>query len=360
MTLPNDIWNIQGKNYMNRKCLFYIVLFMGSMILSGCGVSAGASTGKIVFESSRDGSGEIYVMNPDGSAQTRLTNNTANDTRPIWSPDGKKILFVSDRDSNINALYAMNADGTEQARLSTGDEGIDLFDISPDGQKIAFMVYDFISVDLTSGTAAQTIYVMNADGSAQTRLVSGQTYLASPAFAWSPDGQAITYISINDEEVGISVINPDGSNETCLTNLNDLIFEWSPDGRRIAFTSHRDKNSEIYLMNADGSAQTRLTNSPEADDTPAWSPDGKKIAFISARDGQREVYVMNANGSNQKRLTNVSTEKYQPLWSPDGRNIVFSTKQNNTIQIYIMNANGSHLTILTDMATFNANPDWSP
>ena len=270
-------------------------------------------------------------MNPDGSAQTRLTNNTDDDTRPIWSPDGKNILFISDRDSNTNALYAMNADGSEQVRLSTGDEGIDFFDISPDGRKIAFTVFDFMSVDLSSATADQTIYVMNADGSAQKRLVSGQTYMASPAFAWSPDGQKVTYISINDGKVGICVINPDGSDETCLTNLNDLIFEWSPDGSSLAFTSHRDNNSEIYLMNADGSAQTRLTNSPEADDSPAWSPDGKKIAFISARDGQREVYVMNANGSNQKRLTNVSTEKYQPLWSPDGRNIVFSTKQNNSI-----------------------------
>jgi Tol biopolymer transport system component len=345
---------------MNRKCLFFTVLLMGSMVLFGCGSSAGASTGKIVFESSRDGSSEIYVMNPDGSAQTRMTNNTANDTRPVWSPDGKKILFISDRDSNIDALYAMNADGTEQVRLSTGDKGVDLFDISPDGQKIAITVYDFLSVDLYSAIADQYIYVMNADGSSQTRLVSGQTFMASPAFAWSPDGQAITYISINDEKVGICVINPDGSDGACLTNQNDLMFEWSPDGSRLAFTSHRDENSEIYLMNADGSAQTRLTNSPEADDSPAWSPDGKKIAFISARDGQREVYAMNADGSNQKRLTNVSTEKYWPLWSPDGRNIVFSTQQNNTIQIYIMNANGSHLTILTDMATFNAYPDWSP
>jgi len=345
---------------MNRKCLFFTVLFIGSMILSGCGSSAGASTGKIVFESSRDGSSEIYVMNPDGSAQTRLTDNTASDTRPIWSPDGKKILFISDRDGNAGDIYSMNADGTDQVRLSTGAEGIDFFDISPDGQKIAFTVFDFNSVDLSSATAYQTIYVMNADGSAQTSLVSGQTYMASPAFAWSPDGQAITYISINDEKVGICTINPDGSNETCLTNLNDLIFEWSPDGRRLAFTSHRDKNSEIYLMNADGSAQTRLTDSPEADDSPAWSLDGKKIAFISARDGQREIYVMNADGSRQMRLTNVATEKYSPVWSPDGRQIVFSTVQNNNVQIYIMNANGSHLRILTDIATYNANPDWSP
>ena len=80
---------------------------------------------KIVFQSTRDGQSEIYVMNPDGSAQTRLTNNPAADTAPAWSPDGTKILFTSLRDDPTSpALYVMNADGTNQTRVMSGSDGV--------------------------------------------------------------------------------------------------------------------------------------------------------------------------------------------------------------------------------------------
>jgi Tol biopolymer transport system component len=80
---------------------------------------------KIVFQSTRDGQPEIYVMNADGSGQTRLTNNPAWDTAPVWSPDGTKILFTSLRDDPMSpALYVMNADGSNQTRVTTGSDGV--------------------------------------------------------------------------------------------------------------------------------------------------------------------------------------------------------------------------------------------
>lgn len=80
---------------------------------------------KIVFQSSRDGQPEIYVMNSDGTAQTRLTNNPAWDTAPAWSPDGTKILFTSLRDDPMKpALYVMNADGSSQTRVTEGSDGV--------------------------------------------------------------------------------------------------------------------------------------------------------------------------------------------------------------------------------------------
>ncbi|HKO95920.1 MAG TPA: S8 family serine peptidase [Pyrinomonadaceae bacterium] len=82
-----------------------------------------ANGAKIVFQSTRDGQPEIYVMNSDGSGQTRLTNNPAWDTAPAWSPDGTKILFTSLRDGP-SALYLMNADGTNQTRLTDGSDGV--------------------------------------------------------------------------------------------------------------------------------------------------------------------------------------------------------------------------------------------
>jgi subtilisin family serine protease len=80
---------------------------------------------KIVFQSTRDGQAEIYVMNVDGTAQTRLTNNSVADTAPAWSPDGTRILFTSLRDGPTSpALYVMNADGSGQTRVTAGSDGV--------------------------------------------------------------------------------------------------------------------------------------------------------------------------------------------------------------------------------------------
>jgi len=75
------------------------------------------SNGKIAFHSNRDGDWEIFVMNADGSGQTQLTFNTANDAWPAWSPDGSKIAFASDRDGD-NEIWVMNSDGSSQTQLT--------------------------------------------------------------------------------------------------------------------------------------------------------------------------------------------------------------------------------------------------
>jgi hypothetical protein len=155
-------------------------------------------------------------MNADGSGQTRLTDNNAQDFEPSWSPDGTKIAFTSDRDGNYQ------------------------------------------------------IYVMNADGSGQTRLTDtgGNSYPS-----WSPDGTKIAFESTRDGNGEIYVMNADGSGQTRLTdnNAQDAHPSWSPDGTKIAFFSDRnDDFGEIYVMNADGSGQTNVSNNPGQDIEPDW------------------------------------------------------------------------------------------
>jgi WD40-like Beta Propeller Repeat/Domain of unknown function (DUF4214) len=151
--------------------------------------------GKIAFTSTRDGNSEIYTMEADGSNQTRLTNNLGNDVSPKWSPNSTKIAFASSRDDT--------------------------------------------SVGCTSGGSCKyEIYVMNADGTNQTRT-------NNPVF----------------ED-----------------------FDWSPDGTRIVFESIHVGSISVSVMNADGSNVQRLTNYPGLDLSPKWSPDGTKIAFVRADD----------------------------------------------------------------------------
>ena len=137
----------------------------------------------------------------------------------------------------------------------------------------------------------------------------------------------IAFHSFRDGNYEVYVMNADGSAQTNLTNNpeSDTYPVLSPDGSKIAFRSFRDGNYEVYVMNADGSAQTNLTNNPESDWNPMWSPNGSKIAFQSNRDDldgicdlnecNYEVYVMNADGSAQTNLTNNIANDNYPVWS---------------------------------------------
>jgi Tol biopolymer transport system component len=236
----------------------------------------GRPTGKkIAFESSRAGNWEIYVMNSDGTATTRLTNNPANDLQPAWSPDGKKIAFVSTRDSRFNShdeIYVLNVTGSGVTRLTNNLPSqchSSLFTKcgesspawSPDGRRIVFAHQ--------SGLHSAILEIMNADGSAGTPVPNTGPDVGAPA--WGRSGK----IAFETSD-GIFVIKPDGSGRTRLTHTlgwGDEHPSWSLDGTKIAFSSNRTGQVQIYGMNANGSSVTRLSrNSAVQDFGPAWGP----------------------------------------------------------------------------------------
>lgn len=265
----------------------------------------GTFGGKIVFTSERDGNREIYVMNADGSAQTRLTNNPAADEQASFSADGSRIAFRSTRDGNAE------------------------------------------------------IYVMNSDGSGQTRLTNDPGLDVVPSF--SADGSRIAFVSTRDNNLEIYVMNADGSGQTRLTNNFPLIDSnpaFSLDGSRIVFDSRRDGNQEIYVMNADGSGQINLSNHPNDDGSPGFSPDGSRITFGSARSAP-EIYVMNADGSGQTQLTSNTSVEFGPEFGPDGIRIAFTSDRDGNAEIYSMNADGSDQTRLTNNPATDRDPSWA-
>ena len=263
-------------------------------------VLQGVFKASIAFTSDRGGSAAIYVINPDGSGEARLGNGS----EPSWSPDGLQIAFVDFVEDRPN-IFVMNADGSAPVRLTNNRDLSPSW--SPDGRQIAFMSF-------RDGNAE--IYVMNIDGSAVTRLTNNPAADQEPV--WSPNGRQIAFTSNRDGNEEIYVMSADGSAQTRLTNnpTTDRSPTWSPDGQRIAFASNPGFNFDIYAMNLDGSALTRLTNGSSIELEPSWSPDGQQIAFMSFRDGNHEIYVMNADGSAQTRLTNNPGTDEGPAWSP--------------------------------------------
>jgi Tol biopolymer transport system component len=267
------------------------------------------TNGKIAFGSDPTGSDrEVYAITAAGGAPSNLSNDPGNDdSDPSWSADGGKIVFSTDRDLN-DELYRMNADGSGQTRL-TNTSAFETVPVwSPDGAKIAYTRDD--------GTFNLEIYAVNADGSAQTDLSNNPSLDTSPA--WSPDGSKIAFTTTRDGNSEIYTMNVDGSGQTRLTDnpATDSGPDWAANGQKIVFASSRDGNREIYVMNGDGSGQTRLTTNSASDLSPAFSPDGQNIAFRSNRDGNYEIYVMNADGTSQTRLTNNTWLDLDPDWQP--------------------------------------------
>ena len=307
----------------------------------------------IVFVSWRDGNGEVYAMDADGTSPRNLTQDPAKDVHPAWSPDGRRIAFVSRRDGN-SEVYVMNADGSGKRNLTRDRAQDDYPTWSPDGRRLAFLRGP-------QGFCSYQLYVVNADSSGLRRLTlrvpegtpetTGRCKGKADQLVWSPDGRTIYF--------GRYLVRTDGSGARRLpyfplTGWSRAV--WSPDGTRIAFaakspgpppTSTSPSHSDIYVMNADGSGKRRLTHDARSNAEPAWSPDGRRIAFKSSRDGNSEIYVMNADGSGKRNLTRNPARDGRPSWSPDGRRIAFISDRDGRLEAHVMNADGSGQRSLT-------------
>ena len=304
---------------------------------------------QILFYSDRDGDYEIYVMNADGSGIIRLTNNSAEDTNPKWSPNRSHIAYISDLEGGHN-VYIMSSDGKGRKQLTLGDNDIRNIWWSPDGSKILLFYYD----------GDPELHVVNVDRSGEFRLTNNSANDAHPS--WSPDGTKIAYRSNRDGDLEIYLAEADGSAEYKLTSNTYLDSDpcWSPDGLKIAFYSDRDGDRDIYTMNVDGSDVEKLTNNSAADHLPVeWLPNGY-ISFISDRTGEEQIYIMKSDGSDQKALNKINKDWSNWVWSPYGNRVAFSLPSaREEREIYVMTlADVVQISKLTDNSAQDIPSDW--
>jgi Tol biopolymer transport system component len=257
--------------------------------------------------------GDIYVVNADGSARTRLTRHPAQEYDPAWSPDGTKIAF-SRFTGRRYQIFVMNADGTNAVQLTQGDSAASDAAWSRDGSRIAF----------TRCRGSCDVYVMNADGGGVRRLTYGE-HPGDWSPTWSPDGRRIAFADL----MGLFVMNADGGDLQRLTDgpADDNNPAWSPTGPEIAFDGSRGLfNGDIYVVNADGSGMAHVTDSLPLDSNPSWSPDGREIAFLRKQrpSARARLFVMNADGSAQVNLGVIGDADTRPSWSPDGTRLAYS------------------------------------
>jgi Tol biopolymer transport system component len=220
---------------------------------------------------------DIYVINTDGSAARDLTgNNGVPDWGPSWSPDGRRIVWNSDPNHHgIFRGYLMKPDGSDVRPLGA-DVWVEYPAWSPDGRRLAFMG------QTPEGSENYEIYVVGADGTGLRRLTDSPGPDGWPA--WSPDGKRILFSSVRDDcsysdapdckttgDIGpyhtLYVMNADGSGQTRLSEAYGQIADWSPNGHYIVF----EGRAGLDVIRADGSGLTTLPISVASPAFPDWS-----------------------------------------------------------------------------------------
>jgi Tol biopolymer transport system component len=306
---------------------------------------------------------EVWVMNGDGSAQTRLIEaaDGFEFSAAVWSPDGTRIAYTRDKpperlgvNTDDQAIWICSADGTNRRLLIDGIGWYWLPKWSPDGQWIVYTIDGQRGPGAAAGVAAPDfgfgqppgfgqpqsvapnvdVWRIRSDGSgAPERLTEDPA--EDRAGVYSPDGRRLLFDSTRAAgRTGIYVMDADGSHTVRATFFgDDWGGTWSPDGTRIAFNANPSGGPyDIYVTNFPVTGTpVRLTDDPESDARPSWSPDGTRIAFDTERDGEQDVWSVAADGSDLRNLTRTigASDGLAPgggAWGPDGR-ILFSRSQ---------------------------------
>lgn len=266
----------------------------------------------IAFTSNRDGDDDIYLMEIDGKGVRPLTINTLRDDtdpgsliqdrRPSFSYDGMKIVFESNRTGKFD-LFTIGRNGQEPTNLTLDPADDQSAVFSPDGKELVF-VSNRLNASKNS-TEDFEIFRMDPDGNNLIQLTQNVINDREPIF--SPDGSKIAFSSVPGGNSDISIMNRDGSGVQKLTSHSAKDSEpvFSPDGSQIVFSSNRDGDFNLYVIDKDGSKLQQLTTHSKDDIEPGFLPllSGRKIIFTSKRTGNDELFVMNCVGTATRYIT---------------------------------------------------------
>lgn len=280
---------------------------------------------RVAFLSDLSGNPDIYTMDVDGKNLTQLTDHPAWDSFPVFAPDGTQLLFLSNRDSDSLHVYVKNLnDDTPPVRLTdfSGIQGFRAKCWSPDGTQIIF------SSDVSG---KDQIVLMNVEPYKSKLFLADQAAdIQFPRI--SPDGSKLVYQArLADRSVELRLMEM-GSKKTQVLYKTPAELppafamspSWAPDGSHIAFCAKTTQNADIYTINIDGSGLRQLTDDPAPDMSPAYSADGREIFFARDFYGQPKLFRMKADGSEARRVTDKGGYEFLPAASPDGTTLLFS------------------------------------
>lgn len=310
----------------------FAVLTLGMLaaVPAALATSPGAD-GRIVYMV-KDAAGhwQIWLANRDLSGAKKLTRGRFDSGWAVWSPDGKRLAFDSDRtdpkpgdSDHVNDVFVMKSDGSGVKTLtdSKGVSGDAAW--SPNGSLLAF------DADRGNRKGLSAIYVMPANGGKPRRVTDPGPALSDYKPRFSPDEAHLVFTrargTADHAPAALFTVRLDGSGLHRLTSYALRVddSDWAPDGKRIVLDAYPDPNAygDIYVVDATGGSPVDLTRNPtgragSAD--PAWSPDGRRILFLDNRVvngvGRTGLATMNPDGSDRRFISGKNLEAHQVDW----------------------------------------------
>ena len=267
--------------------------------------------GRIIFTCTRGDYNQLCMTNADGTGYQQLSTLESNSYYPVYSPDGKSIVYASNQNGGVFDLFLFTPDGSKLTQLTKNVGNVVSPTFSPDGKKILFAN--------RTGDGPTSLWTVDSNGENADLLYTGPSTIV--AVDWSPQGDQIAFAMAVDkpDSYEIFLMNPDGSNVRQLTrNLPGIggSVDWSPDGKSLLIYAGPPGDKNIFMINVAAETAAQLTNGGN-NGSPVFSPDGQWIAFISLRNNdQADIFIMHPDGSDVRQITDNPEPDWQPQWEP--------------------------------------------
>ncbi|MDX1530207.1 MAG: winged helix-turn-helix domain-containing protein, partial [Rhodothermales bacterium] len=284
----------------------------------------------LILVAREDAEGPVRLVHLDlqSGARRPLTAPPATamgDFRPVRVPGGRHLVFVRGHSSGGNDVYRLDLETGETMRLTHDDRDIAGLTVSPDGRRVVFS---------SNRSGMYELWAMPPEGGGLERVEG--------VAARDPGGPALAAggrLLFEEWAFDINLWAADATGEAEPQRL--VASTWwdkhphlAADGR-VAFVSNRSGPPEVWTAAADGSEQRRLTRfgGPSVE-APRWAPDGSRIAFQARPDGQADVYLLDPEGGAPQRLTTADTDDVAPRWSRDGRHVYFGSNRTGAWELW--------------------------
>lgn len=323
---------------------------------------------------------DLWLVSTSGGEPIRLTTSKKNDNQPRWSPDGKRIAFISAREEKPQ-VFLISPFGGEATRLTNSKSGVQSFQWAPDGNQIAYVAQQELTAEeekkqkdkddsqvVDQNFKFSRLWVIDVVTEKASELVKGEFTVSDPQ--WSPDGKSIAFVTNptpKADDGGLSdiwIINlardansEKADSEKKIADLEKNLASLMIDGDRNYFRvmETRGQIAALEIKISQHSGLRRLVDNEGPDNSPRWSPDGKQIAYLS-RDskngeiGQQRLTVIAAEGGTPRELA--SMFGYQPgpaKWSPDGKTIYFTASVRTEARMFSVSSVGTSASKLGDI-----------
>jgi Tol biopolymer transport system component len=293
----------------------------------------------IVLIGSSDGSKREATQPPDG---------IIGDMSPAFSPDGKRLAFLRAIASGISEVYVGPAEGGEARRLTFDNRNVESLAWTPDGRFIVF-------ASERRGNSA--LWRIPWSGGTPERVPMAGENAADPVFSRAGWKLAYTQFFRDANIWRVDAAGRQAPVKLISSTQYESSPQYSPDGSRVAFRSTRSGANEIWVSNADGGTPVQLTKfGGPLTGCPRWSPDGMRIAFDTRPTGQADIYVVASNGGVPRRMTSSQGEHVVPSWSRDGAWIYFASNRTGAWQVWRVASSGGTDEQVTRQGGFAAFP----